>query len=171
MRFAPTRRVAALGSLAALATALAGCATPSIDVRSAAIEQAGPDAVRVSVELELANPADDPMRLLQWEYTFQSGAARYTGRWEALAVLPPERMPTILRIPCVVRTADFNPNSPWSIYGRLTYRSPSRIAEITYDLGIWRPSTGFSGGTESVSTATPPAATASSAAPSDSGAG
>jgi hypothetical protein len=33
----------------------------------------------------------------------------------------------------------------WSISGVLTYRSPSRIAEIVYDLGIWRPRTSFAG--------------------------
>ena len=85
------------------------------------------------------------MRLLQWEYTYTQGSATYHATWDALATLPPDNARAIHRIPCVIPASAFDATKPWSLSGTLTYRSPSHVAEIFYDLGIARPSVDFSG--------------------------
>jgi hypothetical protein len=129
--------------LAALAPiTLAGCASPGIEVTSISIEDRSTQSVKLGVDVNLTNPADAPMRLLRWDYTFSSGSESYRGTWEALTTIPPQ---TTLsrRIPVVLPASVAD--GPWSVSGSLSYRSPSRLAEIFYDLGVWRPRTGFGG--------------------------
>lgn len=155
---ASVRSAAGGAPLALLATAtalLVGCATPTIEVTNVTVREQTADAVALDVKVDLTNPADASMRLLQWDYTFSNQSGSYSGTWEALATLPPGA--TVTRtIPVVLPAAAGT--DQWSISGVLSYRSPSRVAEIFYDLGIWRPRTGFGG-----SSAT---ATANAAAPS-----
>lgn len=141
----PALRRLPIAACAVAALALAGCASPGITVTSVSIEEQAADAVRLGVDVDLTNPASDSMRLLRWDYTFSSGGESYRGTWEALTTLPPgttvhRRVPVVLPL----GAADAAGRS-WTISGSLSYRSPSRIAEIFYDLGIWRPSTSFGG--------------------------
>lgn len=135
-------RTATLGLVLGLAAALglAGCASPSIAVREVSLRDQTAEAVALDVQVELRNPADASMRLLQWDYTFSNASGSYSGTWEALTTLPPGE--TVTRTVPVVLPAAAG-TEQWSISGVLTYRSPSRIAEIVYDLGIWRPRTSF----------------------------
>lgn len=141
------------------ASALVGCASPAITVRNVSVQEETDQAVRLTVDVDLSNPADASMRLLQWNYTFSNASGSYSGTWEALTTLPP-RTTVSKSIPVVlpsVAGAD-----SWNISGSLTYRSPSRVAEIFYDLGLWRPRTGFGGSSQSAAQpagqpATPPA--------------
>ncbi|MDZ4830253.1 MAG: hypothetical protein SGJ09_08675 [Phycisphaerae bacterium] len=141
----PARRLTLPSTLIAIAIT-SGCTHPSVAVRSATVERSTADAVQVGVELELTNPASDPMRLLEWEYTYTTGSASYRGRWSALATLPPDGLPAVHRIPCVVPASAFDANSPWTLSGQLTFRSPSRVAEALYEVGLIQPSASFSGG-------------------------
>lgn len=139
---ASLRRTMVAGGLAAL-TWLAGCASPGIEVKSVAIEDQSADSVKLGVDVDLTNPADESMRLLRWDYTFSANGERYSGTWEALTTLAPNST-TTRRVPVVLPAGPIG-QGPWSISGSLSYRSPSRLAEIFYDLGVWRPSTGFGG--------------------------
>jgi hypothetical protein len=122
-----------------------------MQVKSITIEQQTAEAVQLGVDIDLTNPADSPIRLLRWDYTFvaaTAGGARYSGSWEALATIPPKSTVT-RRVPVVIPnggdSAGQAVNEGWNISGSLTYRSPSRLAEIFYDLGLWRPTSGFGG--------------------------
>ncbi len=130
--------------------ALVGCASPTIAVTGVTVQETSPDAVRLAVSLDLSNPADGSMRLLQWNYTFANAGGSYSGTWEALTTLPPNS--TVTRTIPVVLPASAGTEG-WNISGSLSYRSPSRVAEIFYDLGLWHPRSGFGG-----SAATMPAA-------------
>lgn len=144
----PARATGALrrGALAAgvaILAWLAGCASPSIQVKSVAVEDQSADAVRLGVDVELSNPADESMRLLRWDYTFSANGERYSGTWEALTTLAPNSTVT-RRVPVVLPAGPVG-EGPWNISGSLSYRSPTRLAEIFYDLGVWRPSASFGG--------------------------
>lgn len=128
--------------LAMSASVLVGCASPSITVRNVSVQDQTADAVRLAVDVDLSNPADASMRLLQWNYTFSNSSGSYSGTWEALTTLPPAT--TVSKSIPVVLPAAAGADS-WNISGSLTFRSPSRVAEIFYDLGLWRPRTGFGG--------------------------
>jgi hypothetical protein len=144
MALATCPRAIRLASPAALLgfITLAGCATPTITIGQVTLRDQTAEAVALDVQVELRNPADASMRLLQWDYTFSNASGSYSGTWEALTTLPPGE--TVTRTVPVVLPAAAG-TEQWSISGVLTYRSPSRIAEIVYDLGIWRPRTSFAG--------------------------
>jgi hypothetical protein len=145
----------------------AGCASPSIDVGAARIAEQSADAVQLAVDVSLTNPGDGPMRLLQWDYAFRAGDAVYGGRWEALLTIPPGgTVRTELPVVVAARDADALAGE-WSMTGNLTFRSPSRFAEIFYDLGLYRPRIGFGGSGAGTGEAAPAVA----AAASDSGRG
>lgn len=131
--------------------AIAGCAAPAIEVRSATVEASGSDATQLAIVVDMRNPADEPMRLLQWNYTFTSGGRSYSGRWEALETLPPKST-TSVRIPAVLAGTGFDAGA-WNVSGSVSYRSPSRFAKILYDLDLSRPRSGFAGGSASVASA------------------
>jgi hypothetical protein len=145
MRARPTI-AALLVTAVTAASLLAGCASPRIGVQGARVSDSNPESTLVEVDLELTNPADDTMRLFQWEYTFTSAGVSYRGVWEALLALPPDNIPMRTALRCVVPTAALDQGAPWTISGTLTYRSPSRLALIPYDLQIYQPTTSFSGG-------------------------
>jgi hypothetical protein len=149
LRAAP---IAALSGLLSL-LALSGCATPSITIREVTLRDQTAEAVALDVQVELRNPADASMRLLQWDYTFSNASGSYSGTWEALTTLPPGELVT-RSVPVVLPAAAGT--EQWSISGVLSYRSPSRIAEIAYDLGIWRPRTSFAGSASSAQAASAP---------------
>jgi hypothetical protein len=131
-------------AVASAVVALVGCASPAIEVKAMSVEQQTNEAVRLGVDIDLTNPADAPMRLLRWDYSFASGGETYRGTWEALTTLPPKT--TISRrVPVVLPASADVANRDWSVSGSLSYRSPSRLAEIFYDFGVWRPSSGFGG--------------------------
>lgn len=126
--------------------ALSGCATPHVSVVGASVDESTPETTSVLVELEMKNPADDTMRLLTWDYTATFGGASYSGLWEALVALPPNNEPMRTKLPCVIPTSALDTTAAWRISGAITFRSPSRIARIPSDLGLYRPSTSFAGG-------------------------
>ncbi|MDZ4754601.1 MAG: hypothetical protein SGJ11_08895 [Phycisphaerae bacterium] len=140
---------------------VAGCANPTIGIRSITVKEQTADSLRLDVEVAVTNPASRPMRLLQWDYMFvesaTDGGAAYHGRWEALATVPPGETMT-RHVPVVLTGSGGAPAGPWQVRGTLSFRSPSRFAEIFYDLGLYRPETGFSGGAASSSAAAAAAA-------------
>ncbi|MBL9149733.1 MAG: hypothetical protein JNM94_13670 [Phycisphaerae bacterium] len=144
MRASPPIAALVVSALAATAL-LAGCASPRVGVQGARVSDSNPESTLVEVDIELTNPADDTMRLFQWDYRFTCGGATYSGLWEALLALPPENTPMRTSLPCVVPTAALDQSAPWTISGTLTYRSPSRLALIPYDLQLYQPTTSFSG--------------------------
>ncbi len=143
---------------------LSACAAPRIDVQSVEVRDSSAAATKYEVVLELTNSADGPMRLLQWNYTFTGGGETYTGVWESLSTLPPGST-TRHVIPVVLLASGADAASgPWTISGSVYFRSPTRLAEILYDIGLYRSRTGFQGQSgASPATETqpsPPAATA-----------
>lgn len=130
--------------------ALVGCASPTITVTNVTVQEKSADAVRLAVSVDLSNPADGSMRLLQWNYTFSNAAGSYSGTWEALTTLPPKS--TVTKTVPVVLPASAGTDG-WNISGSLSYRSPSRVAEIFYDLGLWHPRSGFGGSSASAAPA------------------
>jgi hypothetical protein len=98
------------------------------------------------MDLELTNPSEESIRLLQWEYRFQSGDQSYVGLWEALVTLPPKST-TLTQVPVVLPNAAAEEvvAGRWSSSGSVLFRSPSRLAEIFYDVGLYQPRASFQG--------------------------
>ncbi len=149
------RRLAAWACLA-LGALGAGCAGPTLVVQSAHLEASGPDHAQLGVSIDVANAAEEPLRLLQWDYTVHTPTGSYSGVWEALVTIPPGSS-KVIQIPAVVPGSTFDPASRWTISGTVRYRSPDRVARILYDLEIHRPREGFSGPAPAGATAAAPA--------------
>lgn len=114
---------------------------PTVQPISASLSATGEGVEQISVELELVNPGDDEIELVEYDYTLRgSDGSGYSGRWAALLALPPQTT-TKTTIPAVV------PPGPegrtWSLKGSLRYRDPKSIARLLYELGILKPEAGF----------------------------
>ena len=132
---------------------LSGCqfdSPPMIDVKNArwfAIGDSEPSHVQMVIDLELENRQEEPIQLEEFEYTFITRTAEgekesWSGAWLALRTIPADSK-IMIAIPAVVPApAD---EIEWQVRGDLSYKAPGRWAQILFDTGLRRPSTGFSG--------------------------
>jgi len=103
---------------------LGGCSTPpAIRVLAVDVVEIGKDTSEVAVRLEVANPTGLPIRIDTWQYSR-----------------------ILTAIPAVVPNGDSpGPDAAWRIDGSIRYLEPSRFSQLLFDLGLNRPSAGFSG--------------------------
>lgn len=126
---------------------LGGCSTPpAIRVLAVDVVEIGKDTSEVAVRLEVANPTGLPIRIDTWQYGVDVRGRRvYSGEWVAAITVPAESR-ILTAIPAVVPNGDSpGPDAAWRIEGSIRYLEPSRFSQLLFDLGLNRPSAGFSG--------------------------
>jgi hypothetical protein len=136
-------------------TVLAGCLgyrPPSIAVGEAVLVEETSEALRLDVALDLVNPNNEPLELLQFEYAFSiDGASVFRAKQSAEATLSASGRKRLV-LPAVVplerapwpegaRPAE----AAWSIRGSLLYVTPGALAEALLDTGVRKPRAGFGG--------------------------
>ncbi|MEY3025666.1 MAG: hypothetical protein RL136_639 [Planctomycetota bacterium] len=126
---------------------LQGCAIVRPELRAAgcAIAERGPQTAQVDITLELSNPGDTEVELVNYDYllTLEDGSS-YGGRWAALRALPPRQTVQAV-VPAIVPAASARPGTRWSVRGTASYRDPQSFARILYEAGILRTEASFSG--------------------------
>jgi hypothetical protein len=134
---------------------LAGCMgyrPPSIAVGEAVLVEETAEALRLDVALDLANPNEEPLELLQFEYVFSiGGSSVFRAKQSAEATLSASGSKRLL-LPAVVPLdrapwpAGARPaEADWSIRGSLLYVTPGALAEALLDTGVRKPRARFGG--------------------------
>lgn len=125
----------------------AACGTPpGIRVTGVDVVEVGKDTSELAVRLEVQNTTGAPIRIDTWQYGLDVRGQRvYSGEWVAAITVPPESR-ILTAIPAVVPNANAPAaDAAWHIDGSIRYLEPSRFSQLLYDLGLNRPSAGFSG--------------------------
>jgi hypothetical protein len=131
----------------ALLPLLAACSTPpAIRVFAVDVVERGKDASEVAVRLEVQNSSGLPIRIDTWQYGLDVRGQRiYSGEWVAALTVPPESR-ILTAIPAVIPNTDApGSDAAWRVEGSIKYLEPSRFSQLLFDLGLNRPSAGFSG--------------------------
>jgi len=126
---------------------VAACATPPvITVTGMDVVETGVNTSEVALRLEIQNTTGLPIRLDTWDYNLLVGESQvYNGAWVASITIPPESR-VLTAIPAVISNVDLpNANASWRVRGWIRYLEPNRFSQMLYDLGLNRPSAGFSG--------------------------
>jgi hypothetical protein len=132
---------------------------PRVAVLSASLDESSAGAASIDIALQLSNPNDDPLPLIEFEYTVSlDGKQVYDGRRAALATLSKGSERT-LTVPAVI----IYEHTGWragsgaqplvGISGTLRYRTPGTFADLLFDFGVRKPKVRFSG--EQVLTSAP----------------
>jgi len=125
-----------------------GCALVRPEARAIAVEvrKSAENASEVALVVELRNPGDDEIELVQYDYTVTvADGSSYGGRWAALRALPPGQTVTA-EIPALLPTSSLNRDATaWRASGTLTYRDPRSFARILYEAGILKSEISFAG--------------------------
>ena len=139
--------------LVLLLVAAGGCSTqpPRVEVQDALVVDRSVEAMQIDFSLELFNPNEEPIPLLNCEYTlFVEGREVFRGKRAALTTLDRNGTRRIM-LPAVIPYADANwpgaeaPESfRYRLTGELQYIAPGELAEILFDTGVRRPKVGFS---------------------------
>lgn len=137
---------------------LAGCSgyrDPSIVLSDARVLESTDEALTLRFTMDLTNPNDDPLKLVQFEYDLMvDGVKVYSGMRAAEATLASnsERQ---MHIPAVVLLDDLGwtptalpPAAGYSIRGSVEYVTPGEIAQILFDTGVRTPQANFRGAGE-----------------------
>lgn len=142
----------------------AGCAStkpPAIAVIGASMAESTNEAAKVQIALRLQNPNNDPLELLEFDYSVEvNGREVYQGTRSAQMTLA--RLSTReIEIPAVIpyertgwRTDAMPPAAQVNVHGTLRYLAPGTFAQTLFDIGVRRPRTGF-GGVQSVALTVP----------------
>jgi hypothetical protein len=134
---------------------LTGCfgyRPPSIAVGEMVFVEETPEALRLDIALDLANPNDEPLELLEFEYALSiDGTRLFRARRSAEATLSASgrkrlMLPAVVRLdrapwPEGVRPAE----AAWSIRGSVLYVTPGALAEALLDTGVRKPRASFGG--------------------------
>jgi hypothetical protein len=123
---------------------LAGCSMVQPAVRPTAVRvaDAGGDATRLAVLLEVANPGSTEIELVEYDYRLElADGASYAGRWAALRALPADGSIEAV-IPAVVPAA--SARGGWRLTGTLSYRDTAALSRLLLDLGLIENRTSFS---------------------------
>lgn len=124
----------------------AGCTSgPDVIVVDERLAEGSDEAQRVDFVLEMTNPGDEAIELREMRYDVQLGGRHvFSGRRAAQATLQPgERFEVIM--PAVISLSELpgSEASPYHISGSITYITPGVVARMLRDLGLPRPSVGF----------------------------
>jgi hypothetical protein len=147
----PIRR-ARRAAAALLALGLAGgCSSyrdPAIVVSETRLIETTDEAAAVGFALDLRNPNDEPLKLLQFEYDLLvNGVSAYSGIRSAQATLAANGARR-LEVPAVIRFDDVDAAAPpatlhYRLRGTLQYVTPGEIAQVLFDTGVRKPRAGF----------------------------
>lgn len=172
LRSAPCGNFAWLPCLPWLAAALwlGGCAAPPV-AKGIKAESQPPtaEAAQLAVTMELVQPNDGALELIEWDYTATiNGKQVFQGTWAAMLTLPPN-VPMTTTIPVVVPIADAGDlaHANWRVSGSVGYRATRQMDKLLYQLGISRQAASFEASGQGISPAPlPPPPPKKDAAPS-----
>ena len=130
-----------------------GChATPRVSPQEARAIDQTPDAMHLSVGLQLENLDDEEIRLDQYTYTLSvENLGSFNGRWAALQTIPPGSSVTAELLAVIpIDRADIPMPPPdgrwaWQLTGNVRYEAPGLLGRVLFDIGIRRPSERFAG--------------------------
>ncbi len=130
LRSSPCGNFAWLPWLPWLAAALwlGGCAAPPV-AKGIKAEYQPPtaEAVQVAVTMELVQPNDGALELIEWDYTATvNGKQVFQGTWAAMLTLPPDLA-----------------HANWRVSGSVGYRATRQMDKLLYQLGISRQAASF----------------------------
>lgn len=141
-------------TLTVIIIVLGGCATvrdPSATIVHAQIGAASEEANVVDFTLDLMNPNDESLKLLEVEYEVMiNGRRAYSGIRSAEATLS-GRDQRHIRLPAVVGPEHAGVDGPrlasaeYVITGQIRYIAPGEIARVLRDMGFPHPSVAFRG--------------------------
>ena len=158
MPVAPICFVNALVAVMIVVATLNGCAAyhdPAISVTGAKLVETTDEALAVRFGLDLHNPNDESLTLLEFNYELKiDGRQVYSGTRAGETVLA-IRGDKHVEIPGVVRfdrtgwsAGAIPPTARYEIKGRLTYITPGKIVQILFDTGVRKPRAPFAGSGE-----------------------
>ena len=135
-----------LGTFAAMCLLLGACdSVPHATPTMARSSGSTPQAHGFLIDIDLTNDGKTDIPLDAYEYVFAvDGFGSFHGRWAAMRVLPPESTITV-SIPAVLPANTGLSDNLWTIKGDVEYQAPGILGQILFDLGIQRPTVGFSG--------------------------
>ncbi len=119
---------------------------PKAQATAVTIGMSKGDTTAVAITLELLNPGEDEIELIEYDYVLRlADGAAYGGKWAALRALPPgERVAAT--IPAVVPTASLHGGATaWTLTGTIGYRDPESMLRILYEAGILKTATSVDG--------------------------
>jgi len=126
------------------ASALAGCSSPTLSVVSAELIESSDEGSVVAFTIDAANPGADALPTRYVAYSAQAGGLAFTsGERSGEATLRASGSQQLV-IPASF-PGRVNVGDSASINGWLGYTQPGPLAAEAFDLGIYRPSVGFSG--------------------------
>jgi LEA14-like dessication related protein len=138
-----------IGSIATV-SGCAGYEHPSIDITGVRLTETTDEAAALNFALALHNPNNEPLTLLDFEYDLDVDGRRvFEGKRAAETTLAARGSKNVA-IPVVIpyETAKwFNglpPETQYQLKGQLRYLTPGKIFQVLFDLGVRRPTVGFS---------------------------
>jgi hypothetical protein len=140
--------------MTALLLPLTACTSyrdPVLKVTGVTLGPRSDEAIPVDFTLELANPNDEPLKLLRFEYDLiVSGRRVYSGLRSAEATLNVHAtrqitMPAVVRYDRLgIAAADLAAPLDFRLSGRLSYVPPGGFAQVLLDTGLHLPEAPFS---------------------------
>ena len=127
----------------------AGCsrfAAPQVTLVEAKLNEQTDVAIQLGVTVEVTNPNDEPVQLLEFDYRYAvNGAVVFDGRRSARQTLNPGS-PRRIELPVVVRydragwpDGQLPGSFQYQMRGTILYLTPSELAETLLDTGLRRP--------------------------------
>jgi LEA14-like dessication related protein len=130
-----------------------GCSAyrdPQISMNRVAMLERTGEAVSANVLLDLANPNDEPLELLEVNYSVRvNGKVVSSLRRSAQATLAAKgarqiEIPIVIPFHQLEWTADQIPEqTAFTVRGNVQYVTPGEIAQILFDTGVRKPRAGF----------------------------
>jgi len=135
-------------AVALLGAGLSGCATaiaPSVSLRAVDASYDQPDGVVMWFELEVMNTDTVDLPLAEVRYSVRVGGEVVFEGVRSAEATAPARGSAVIRLPAATpRLTGVGPGDEVRIEGRLTYLTPSRLAEVLFDAELHRPEQAFS---------------------------
>jgi LEA14-like dessication related protein len=139
--------------MALLVGGLGGCSgyqDPSIQPAGAAMVEKTDEALTLRLAVDLDNPNNEPLKLLEFEYDVQVNGVRVHKGVRAAETTLAANGHKQVQIPAVVRydtmqwTREGVPASAkYAVRGELRYITPGEIAQVFFDTGVRKPSASF----------------------------
>jgi len=142
------------GCLTALIlSGLGGCSgykDPSIRPAGATMVEKTDEAITLQLAVDLANPNNEPLKLLEFEYDVHVNGVRVHQGLRAAETTLAANGHKQVQIPAVVRydTVQWMPDgipvsATYAVRGQLRYVTPGEIAQVFFDTGVRKPSASF----------------------------
>ncbi|MCB9838475.1 MAG: LEA type 2 family protein [Phycisphaeraceae bacterium] len=141
------QRVMTAAVFLSMCAALFGCSTakaPGVALSGMTASFDEPDGAVLWFELRVENTDTVDLPLAEARYSVQVGGETVFRGVRSCEATAPARGEAVVRLPASVPGAiGVAPGQKATIRGRLTYLTPSRLAEVLFDADLYRPEKGF----------------------------